>query len=810
MTNCVVFGNNASQGGGIYAASSPLSVLENCSIVGNFAISSGGGIWGGILTNCVAYYNSVGASSSATNIANTTAVYNCCTLPTNGLGAHNISSPPGFVNIDAGDLHLAPWSPCIDAGNNAAIIDGTDLDGNPRMVNGNTDIGAFEFQNKFFPIVHYVNLRNSIPVSPFTSWDTAATNIQDAIDASVAGDYVLVSNGTYNVGGRAIYGLQANRVAVDKMITVQSLAGANYTTIAGGASGPRCVYLTNGAALIGFTLINGGARFSGESTTNQNGGGAWCESPLATLSNCIFASDSAANFGGGAYSGTLVNCVIESCRAIKGGGSYNSILVSCSLSNNMAISGSSSLGGGSFGGLLMNCILTKNYSLNGGGACSNVAIGSSFIGNWVSKSGGGAYSCFLTNCILSGNLATNSGGGAVYGVLTSCTITTNLAPTGGGACSNSLLNCALTGNRATTNGGGAAYCNISDCAILGNVASNFGGGAFWSYVTNCTVISNNAVFGGGMAGGYGSNCLVSYNVATLGGGVYSNVLFRSIISGNASGGSYYSTLNACQILYNRQNGSQNDFLNNCLVSGNAIGGASGSGLCNCTVVQNGLGNPFNGFGVSGGTLTNCIVYSNPQNVFSSLVDHCCTTPLYPGNSNISNAPVFLDSEYHLASNSPCIGAGNNVAVSGATDLDGRPRIVGGTVDIGASEFQGVNVEPFISWLARYGLPLDGSADNADSDGTGMSNWQKWIAGLNPTNRLSILAMSFVAPTNISSGLAVTWKSVTNVTYYLLRSSDLEVFTPVQSNLLGHAGVTVFTDTTATNAGPYFYRVGVQY
>ena len=197
--------------------------------------------------------------------------------------------------------------------------------------------------------------------------------------------------------------------------------------------------------------------------------------------------------------------------------------------------------------------------------------------------------------------------------------------------------------------------------------------------------------------------------------------------------------------------------------------------------------------------------------YSSL-NYCCTTPMPTnGVGNVTNAPLFVDytsGNLRLQSNSPCINAGNNAYVAGATDLDRNPRIAGGTVDIGAYEYQGAGSRISYAWLQSYGLPTDGSADYADPDHDGMNNWQEWVCGTNPTNALSVLRLLSAAP--VGGNVRVSWQSVAGVDYFLERSSDLRSpFTLVATNLFGGAGTSTYTDTNALAPGPFFYRVGVK-
>jgi hypothetical protein len=225
--------------------------------------------------------------------------------------------------------------------------------------------------------VHYVDVNSTNATPPYTNWTTAATNIQDAVDAAVAADEIVVTNGTYATGGRSVDGHVSNRVVVDKTLKIRSVNGPQFTIINGGGSG-RCVYLTNEASLSGFTLTNGGICCVGVSYSV--GGGAYG----GTLNNCILTHNRVEFAGGGAASCTLNNCTLTgNIAGVFGGGA-----ASCTL-NNSTLTGNNSFnyGGGTYGGTLNNCTLTGNSAGPG--------------------SGGGAYGGALNNCIVYFNTATN-------------------------------------------------------------------------------------------------------------------------------------------------------------------------------------------------------------------------------------------------------------------------------------------------------------------------------------------------------------------------------------------------------------------
>ena len=201
-----------------------------------------------------------------------------------------------------------------------------------------------------------------------------------------------------------------------------------------------------------------------------------------------------------------------------------------------------------------------------------------------------------------------------------------------------MTNSTITGNSSTSYSFGQHTGGISVLAS-GNAT-----------LVNCVIADNHSnTQGGGMTVANAAtlsltNCTITRNSATLGGGI---IIQRNSVTMN-------NTIVAGNIADN--DSPDIHIIDTCTISGsnNLIGNGDG---------QSSLVNGVNGNLV--GTASN---------------------PIDPGFVNAANG------NYHLAASSQAINNGNNALIPSGitTDCDGNARIYGGTVDIGAYEYRGID------------------------------------------------------------------------------------------------------------------------
>jgi predicted outer membrane repeat protein len=201
LVNCLLAGNAAASYGGAMHNYKSDPALTNCTLVGNSAGLLGGGIFnqvdaGPVLTNCILWANAdAGPSAESAQLYQFVASlpvvnYSCVQGWTGALGGignngadpllSDPDGPDGVPGTQDDDRSLQPGSPCIDAGDSAALpSDQADLDGDgntgepvpldlaglPRFADdpcapdtgvpgagaGIADMGALEFQGSSRP-----------------------------------------------------------------------------------------------------------------------------------------------------------------------------------------------------------------------------------------------------------------------------------------------------------------------------------------------------------------------------------------------------------------------------------------------------------------------------------------------------------------------------------------------------------------------------------------------------------------------------------------------------------------------------------
>ena len=325
----------------------------------------------------------------------------------------------------------------------------------PKMVI--TSVIALATAQYSYSSTLYVDATSTNPSQPYSSWGTAATTIQDAVNAAGSGDIVLVAGGTYATGSAPTPGASiASRLVITKNITVKSVAGAKVTVIQGaadpgsasglGAGAIRCVYMDTGI-LEGFTLENGHttAGSGGPSDKDLGGGGAVLDQG-GVITNCILTGNRADYQGGAALligGGHIVDSEITGNQVERFGGGAclysGGIIEGCTITSNSAIN---NYGGGIIcnwsGGIVRDCMISDNTAKLGGGGIYFVnglskIYNSKIVNNSAGFAGG---ICFRNygeahSCLIANNSATGSGGGVSFyygGRLYNSTVADNVSP----------------------------------------------------------------------------------------------------------------------------------------------------------------------------------------------------------------------------------------------------------------------------------------------------------------------------------------------------------------------------------------------
>jgi hypothetical protein len=306
--------------------------------------------------------------------------------------------------------------------------------------------------------------------------------IQDAIDATVDGDVVELTDGIFTEDGNRDLDCHGNEIAVrsqggnpeECIIDCEGDAGNHH----------RAFWFHTGESLEtsieGLTIRNGYA---------ENGGAILGSESHPSIINCIFEDNEADEHGGAIhgwrFSAWMSNCIFEGnySYASYGGAldldaSFITVVNSRFFDNHGGSGGACYGSGSSFS--FTDCVFLSNTTSGTGGGGALVSAGSSSPSE-------------LIRCTFEDNIAGHAGGAVVY--------------------VNGILNvedCAFIGNRAQYDrggypGGGAIFSNITSLSLsrstfIDNYAAQGGALVFVPrhvVIHSCTFVGNEAPQGGG-------------------------------------------------------------------------------------------------------------------------------------------------------------------------------------------------------------------------------------------------------------------------------------------------------------------------
>ncbi|MFH1110092.1 MAG: right-handed parallel beta-helix repeat-containing protein, partial [Planctomycetota bacterium] len=729
LVNCLFSGNTAYWGGAVYTYISSPS-FTNCTFSGNTA-ELGGGLFsdeaGEQLANCILWGNADGGgmceSAQFQQGVNSRPSINYSSVQgwTGAFGGvGNIGDAPAFINANGSDdvfgteddnVGLMVTSPCINAGDNTALPSDTydldqdgdtseqiplDLGGDPRVVDGAVNMGAYEG-----PHQHFILDTDSVVVveggtatfsvrlalDPLGTVDAMITPLQGDPDIFVLSGAVLSFNsGNYSIeqtvtlgaaedvdlfnGTRAI-GVNAPGIDLLDLVATESdnepvptvmfvdwraWEGLNIGTswrdaftklgdalaLASSRPGASEIWVARGTYAPAqrdgdrsatFRLVEGVAVYGGFA------GGENTREERDPIGNVTVLSgdlkgDDEPNF---------VKIQDNSYHVVT-----SLDTTATTVLDGFTISGGHAnvLGNNDSGAGLIN--------LGGSPVFSNLV----FRSNRAISCGGGMYTARgdppLSDCTFIGNLAEGiqAGGGGLYNqdgspTLTRCLFSGNSSYLDGGGMYTSgdptLTDCVFESN---VPGGlvqrGSGSATLTNCVFIGNIGRGLD--VRQSTIVNCRFLGNS---GGGAGVFYGNptfvNCLFAGNSAGGGGGLY--------------------------------NLGSSPTLVNCVFNGNAA--TLGSGI------HNFLG--------SRPEITNCIIWGDSSPIYSDtsstpnlpVVNYSCIQGGWTGAGGIGNVsadPLFvdangsdgmagtLDDNLRLSPGSPCIDAGANASVP-ADSLD---------------------------------------------------------------------------------------------------------------------------------------------